>query len=153
MRTALIVVSSFVLAAAASAQTHGYAFFAPGGSTSSGYTDSNFHLGFGGEGVFKGGFGVGGEVGYLTTRQNFDGGFGLASFNGTYHFNRRAKVVPFVTGGYSLAFRNGTAHLGNVGGGVNWWLRPRIGIKIEFRDHIHRDDLHLWGFRFGVIFR
>jgi hypothetical protein len=96
---------------------------------------------------------LGGEVGYLTTRHNFDGGFGLASINGSYHFNQRARLVPFVTGGYSLIFRSGTGNLGNFGGGVNWWVRPRMGLKVEFRDHVHSDTLHLWGFRFGVTFR
>jgi hypothetical protein len=152
MRTALIVFMALFLTVFASAQTHGYAFFAPGGATSGGYTVATYHAGVGGEGVFRNGIGIGGEVGYLSTRRDFDFGFGLASLNGSYHFNKNATVVPFVTGGYSLAFRSGTANLGNFGGGVNWWFWPKLGVKIEFRDHVHT-DMQWWGFRFGVTFR
>jgi len=33
------------------------------------------------------------------------------SLNGAYHFNRKRKLSPFVTGGYTLAFRDGHANL------------------------------------------
>ena len=152
MRTSLVVLIGLLLTVLASAQTHGYAFFAPGGATSGGYTSGTSHIGVGGEGVFKNGIGIGAELGYLMFRRDIESGIGIASINGSYHFNKDAKLVPFVTGGYSLAFRSGTGNLGNFGGGVNWWFRPKIGLKIEFRDHVH-SDLNLWSFRFGVTFR
>jgi hypothetical protein len=153
MRTALLLFIFLCWIGFASAQTHGYAFFAPGGATSGGHTTGLYHAGAGGEGVFRIGIGIGAEVGYFSSRDRFASGFGLASINGSYHFNKGANIVPFVTGGYSLAFRSGTASLGNFGGGVNWWFRPKLGLKTEFRDHIHSDGLHLWSFRFGVTFR
>jgi hypothetical protein len=114
---------------------------------------SNYHFGVGGEGVFRNGIGIGGEVGYLTTRHNFDGGFGLASINGSYHFNQRARLVPFVTGGYSLdlpqrdrkprQFRGRRELVGPSPYGSEGRVpRPRSS-----------RHLHLWGFRFGVTFR
>jgi hypothetical protein len=65
-------------------------------------------------------------------------------------------VRPFVTGGYTLGFRDGHENLFNVGGGVDFWLKPKVGLRVEFRDHIwieDNDTLQFLGVRVGVMFR
>jgi hypothetical protein len=39
---------------------------------------------------------------------------------------------------------------------VDIWLKPKVGLRVEFRDHIWSDEgytVHFWGARFGVTFR
>jgi hypothetical protein len=132
---------------------HGYAFFAP-----SGVSDSSRawgHVGAGFEGVFGNGAGVGAEIGYVTPLRRWDSGLGLFSLNGAYHFKNSSKVVPFVTGGYSGFFRSGYANGFNFGGGVNYWVKERVGLRFEFRDQVpgNTDAGHFYGVRFGVTFR
>ena len=145
------------LASIATAQSHGYAFFAPGGASSSSHTEAIYHFGVGGDWVFWKGLGFSPELGYVNANQaRFDSGFGVGSLNATYHFGRRAKLDPFVTAGYSAAFRTGYLNMANFGGGVNWWWRERMGLKVEFRDHVETEgggSYHLWGVRFGLTFR
>ena len=134
----------------------GYVFFAPGAIVGDGYSAATAHFGGGGEGFIYKGLGLGAEAGYLTPWQDFESGVGMASFNGSYHFNRDRKLSPFVSGGYSLAFRNDTANLFNFGGGVNYWFRDRVGLRLEFRDHIDSrfsGSAHYLGGRIGLSFR
>jgi len=135
-------------------RSHGYFFVAPGGTNGT----ATLHLGGGVEGGLGKGIGVGAELGALGPTRSFDDVLGVFSANGYYHFFRDdgRKADPFVTGGYTLFFRSGTANLGNLGGGVNYWLGERIGLKIEFRDHIRtpgRGTLHFYGIRFGITVR
>jgi hypothetical protein len=135
----------------------GYAFVAPGGASGGGATVTTLHIGGGGEGLLYKGLGVGGELGYWGPTKSFGDGVGLLSVNGSYHVlprNSDRKVVPFVTAGYSLAFRSATANLFNFGGGINYWISKRVGLRLEFRDHVwFAGPLHYWGFRIGVAFR
>jgi hypothetical protein len=98
---------------------------------------------------------VGAEVGGIGALQESGGGLGLLSANGSYHFARQRKVSPFLTGGYSSVFGHGQRNLVNFGGGMNYWLRERIGLRLEIRDHIYADGTgrHLLGFRIGFAFR
>jgi hypothetical protein len=115
-------------------------------------------FGVGGEAVLGKGVGVGAEIGALGTRQDFsDSVMGAFSPNGYYHFVHRKnlKADPFVTGGYTLLFRYGHANLFNVGGGLNYWLRRSLGLRMELRDQVQTGDgaaIHWWGFRFGLVF-
>ena len=99
------------------------------------------------------------EIGYLAPARSISEGVGILSANGSYHFlngEPSQKLVPFVTGGYSLAFREGSANLFNFGGGVNYWFRERMGLRLEFRDHVIPDGNHsdhFLGFRIGLTFR
>jgi len=55
-----------------------------------------------------------------------------------------------------MIFRNESLNLWNVGGGVDCWLKPTVGLRVEFRDHILAESgatTHLWGPRVGVVFR
>jgi len=135
----------------------GYVFFAPGAVSPGG--SASAHFGGGGEALVYKGLGVGGEIGYLTPWQSFSSGLGVLSADGSYHFlprKRDAKVVPFVTGGYTLFFRSGSGNLFNFGGGINYWFRQRVGLRLEFRDHVWPSSYqteHYWGFRIGLAFR
>lgn len=136
----------------------GYAFFAPGGLTVSGHTGMTLHAGFGGDGIVGKGVGVNLELGALWPRQCFgDCVVGMFSPGGTFHFKRdkEAKLDPFVAGGYSLMFRNGHENLFYFGGGANYWMSRKIGVRMEFRDHVsaHYTTAHFWSFRLGLAFR
>ncbi|MCI0423655.1 MAG: porin family protein [Acidobacteria bacterium] len=134
----------------------GYVFVAPGAVSSDG-TTATLHFGVGGEGLVYKGLGIGGEIGYVGPARGLQEGVGLFSANGSYHFRNASasgKLVPFVTGGYSLIFRDGTASGVNFGGGVNYWFRERVGLRLEFRDQVFADrTTHFYGFRIGLAFR
>jgi len=82
---------AIVTAGAMMAQTHGYAFVAPGvvsyGSNletpANKGTSGLIHLGFGGEYVFKDIIGAGAEIGFLGRTDL--GALGATSINGYYH--------------------------------------------------------------------
>ena len=124
------------------------------GASSGDFGHTTVHVGGGGEGLFYKGLGAGAEIGYLG-RDGFGSGFGVASVNVAYHFGRPGqKLVPFVTGGGTVAFRTGAAGGGNFGGGVQYWMKDRVALRLEFRDHIiSSDSPHFYGFRVGIAFR
>ncbi len=135
----------------------GYVFFAPG-AVSAGATQGTFHFGGGGEALLYKGLGAGGEIGYLFPWNAAKSGLGVVSADGSYHFLRpdiNTKLDPFVVSGYTLLFRTGSANLFNFGGGVNYWIRRRWALRLEFRDHVWPNSpaAHYWGFRIGVAFR
>jgi hypothetical protein len=133
------------------AQTHGYVFVAPGAASVDGNGTALIHLGAGGEFVLPMGIGAGAEVGLLG-RTSLDV-LGTASLNGYYHFNRDASWKPFVTGGYSNFFTiGGHNNLANLGGGVNYWYKDHLGIKLEFLDHFSTSANYA-EFRFGFNFK
>jgi hypothetical protein len=136
-------------------RAQGYFFIAPGVYNGYGGMVATLHIGGGGEAVVYQGLGVGAEVGLLSALQGSGGGIGLFSANGSYHFSRRNKISPFLTGGYSSVSGHGQRNLVNFGGGANYWIRERIGLRIEFRDHVYADGSgrHLLGIRVGLLFR
>jgi hypothetical protein len=151
----LVVAPGLVAAQAANERRgQGYVFLAPVAVSDEGAV-ATVHVGIGGEGLVSRGLGLGGEIGYLAPPGRLEAGVGLFSANGSYHFRRGQKLVPFVTGGYSLLFRSGAAHGANFGGGINYWFRDRIGWRLEFRDQIADLDgpAHYVGFRIGLAFR
>ena len=131
----------------------GYGFGAVGGT--SGSSAATLHVGGGGEGLVYKGLGLGAEIGYLSPFQDLGDGIGILSTNVAYHFVKpNRKLVPFVSGGFSLAFRSGASGGGNFGGGVQYWMRPHVGLRLEFRDHVFSSDSpHVYGFRVGLSFR
>jgi hypothetical protein len=138
----------------------GYGFLGVGAAVGDGDSTGTWHVGGGGEAIFADAVGVGAEIGYLNSFEEGSDGIGMLSINGTYHFgggNTSAKVRPFLTGGYSLGFSGGeTDSLFNVGAGVDFWLKPKVGLRVEFRDHIWTEDndtLQFLGVRVGVTFR
>ncbi len=140
---------------------HGYVFVAPGAATSFDCRSCTFgtlHFGGGGEATFYKGLGIGAELGYLVPIENMSSGLGLASINAVYIFRSKgkAKLEPFLTGGGTLGFASGGAFGGiNFGGGVQYWMRKRVGLRIEFRDHVPTESYssHLFEGRVGFAFR
>jgi len=132
----------------------GYAFAGVGGASGSG-SGTFFTVGGGGERLLYRGFGIGGEIGYLSSTDRLSDGIGIGSVDLAYHFNHNGKVAPFVTGGASVAFRsNAAAGGGNFGGGVQYWPKEHVGLRFEVRDHVLSSDApHLFTFRVGVTFR
>ena len=148
---AILLFLSTCVNPAASGQSLGYAFGAVGRET--GY--SNYlHGGIGGDWIIWKGLGVGGEVGGLVNRRAGAPNLALLSGNVSYHLPV-STIDPFVTAGISTVTTGGSADLlTNWGGGANWWLRPRIGLRLEFRDHVWSAGArHLTEFRFGIAFR
>jgi hypothetical protein len=157
-RLSALLLLAFLPAVLPAQQSHGYLFIAPGGASGGGNTQATMHMGAGGEWIPGKGIGAGGEIGALGPTSGFaENVLGVVSLNGYYHFlHETRRVDPFVTGGYSLLFRSGHANTGNFGVGVNYWFVPKIGAKLEFRDHVWPVDgshIHYWGVRFGLDFR
>ena len=154
----LVLISTF--AAAQTTDGHraqGYVFAGAGGTAPDG-VGATLNFGVGGEGLIYKGLGAGGEIGYLTPARTPSDGFGILSANGSYHFinaSSSGRLVPFVTGGYSFFFRSGFANGVNAGGGINYWFRERMGLRVEFRDQIVPGGraVHLVGVRIGLSFR
>ena len=154
--TLAMSISGFLLGAStahAQVAAEGHAVLAVGGYSNQYASGSDVEIAAGGEVLFARRVGVSAEVG----RAAFGG---RASLDGTVHFphGERAKLEPFVqvgltrsTGEYSNVY-----HGWNVGGGVSYWVRPRLGLRVEFVEivqHLHTwtEQLHLA--RFGITFR
>jgi hypothetical protein len=87
-------------------------------------------------------------------------GLGALSVNGAYHFAGGVSARrwrPFLTGGFTLGSDSSTLlSLFNVGAGVNFWMKPDVGLRLEFRDYIWSDNgetAHVLGLRVCVAFR
>jgi hypothetical protein len=150
----------------AAQESHAYVFAGPGGISVGGQTGKVLYGGAGAEGIVTPGIGLGAEIGVIRqVSQGWHGLFPLVSANFYYHFvHTQDRIDPFVTLGYTSAFRGdhreagqdpGQANLINFGGGVNYWFRPRTGIKIEFRDDLRPKrgpNADYWSFRLGLTF-
>lgn len=155
---AAIAIMAFISAAAFAQsapdrKAWGYVFGGAGGN-SGGNATASFQVGAGGEALVYKGLGLGAEIGYLAPFKSGSDGFGIFSVNPSYHFKTsNSKLVPFVTGGYSLAFRSGSSSGGNFGGGVQYWMKDHLGLRVEFRDHVFSSDSpHFYQFRVGLSF-
>lgn len=150
-------------AAAQMSSGYGYAFGGPVVVPKSAFTRWNgdfVHVGGGWEGRLTGRFALGGEIGVLEpVTNNYAITSGLASVTPAFHFiskDSKRKFDPFVDGGLSLLVGRGGAIAIHYGGGVNYWLRRRFGLRFEFRHHIFSPEsgeaVHLVGFRVGIVF-
>ncbi|MFY9557232.1 MAG: outer membrane beta-barrel protein [Blastocatellia bacterium] len=149
----LLVIQGAALAQSSERRGWGYVFGGAGASTGD-FTFAAFQVGAGGEGLVHNGLGLGAEIGYLAPFRDAGNGIGIFSGDVSYHFARSSKLVPFVTGGYSAAFRRGASHGANFGGGVQYWMKEHVALRIEFRDHgFSSDNPHLFQFRVGLAFR
>ncbi len=118
------------------------------------------HVGGGVEGRISDRFALGGELGVLkpiTNQQNAMTTY-LGSVTPAFHFipkDSLRRVDPFVNGGFSLLAGRGGAFAIHYGGGINYWLHRRIGLRAEFRDHLWSPEsgeaIHLVDFRFGIV--
>jgi hypothetical protein len=155
------MVAAAMSAPPAGAQGLGYGIAGPAGYD--GFFGSSvllLHAAGGGEFLVGGRVGAGGEFGLLG---NADGALFVTSANGVFHFTPgdptpiKRRISPFVTGGYTrTSSGEGGFNAWNLGAGADVWGKPRLGVRIEFRDHIRPDDrggVQYWAFRVGVVFR
>jgi len=135
-----------------------YGVVGPGVGAGAGEIGGTVQFGFGGEGLVTKSAGIGGEIAYLAPVKGVSNGLGIASVMGGYHFRTEGsdqKAIPFASGGYSLFFREGAGSGINFGGGVNYWMKERVGMRFEVRDYIVVLDgvANLVTFRVGILFR
>ena len=159
------LLASCIVASAQQSGSYVYAFGGPVVVPRSAFTrwDGTFiHAGGGGEARLANRFGLGGELGVLKPVTNqYAITTGLGSVTPAYHFIRRdskRKFDPFVDGGVSLLVGGGGAAAAvHYGGGVNYWVGRRLGLRFEFRHHLWSPEageaIHLIGFRVGIAFR
>ena len=156
--------------AAAQTKAFGYAFGGPVGVSNLGIRDSTtaWHVGGGGEILTERGVSIGAELGsiYFPSVETTSGCChqsrtkayqgGLFSFNTSRHFGGPIRTTtgirPFVTGGLSFLLGGEPMPLWNFGGGVDWWLGRRTGVRLELREQLMGLPTFL-GFRFGVVLR
>jgi hypothetical protein len=75
----------------------------------------------------------------------------LISVFGAYHFGQPGRphtIEPFVEGGLGI-LTAGVGPIVDVGGGADWWLTPRVGIRTAVRDQM----LGTIGFEVGLVWR
>lgn len=160
--SALVLLLVLVIAVAGvrtlEAQALGYGIAGPAGfSGFFGSDASAVHAAGGGEALIDGRAGIGGEFGVLA---NSGGGLLVFSVNGVLHFSpnsAKRRLVPFVTGGYTnMMSGEGSFGAWNVGAGADLWAKDRVGVRVEFRDHVRPDvrgAVQYWTFRAGLVFR
>lgn len=134
------------------AQSHGYGF---GGVTLGEQApgDGALRLGLGGNWRVLPHVTVGGEAGTIQK----DGTGAILSATAGVHLRQRVETGadPFFAAGITGArLRGETGVYGNFGGGINYWFRPRIAFRAEFRGYAGGSDLNSFSeFRFGISFR
>ena len=158
MKTKIGVLLLITAAIAGAQKSNGYVFISPGAVTSQGHTAMTLYTGGGFDALIAKGIGVNLELGAMWPRECFsDCVMGVFSPGGAYYFRRKseARLDPFVNGGYSLMFRSGHENLFYFGGGANYWVSNKVGLRMEFRDHVSTNysTAHFWGFRLGLAFR
>ena len=141
----LILLVSIPDSASAQGRSHGYVSLGVGATQLDGGIDWL---------VRNGPIGIGAEVGV--------GNLLVLSFNGSYHplAHRPArKIDPFATLGFTtLGDLNYDARGVSVGGGVTYWPRKRVGLRLDGfsflprRDDIRFEIFYYWGLRAGVAF-
>ena len=137
----------------AQVSVEGHAVLALGGYSNQFASGNDSELATGGEILFVRRVGVSAEVALVPFG-------GRASLDGTLHFphSERTKLDPFVQAGLTRSTGEyGNVYRGwNVGAGVSYWLRPRLGLRVEFVETVQHLDTwteqyHLA--RFGISFR
>jgi hypothetical protein len=138
----------------------GFAYFAPGAESPVGSTGGTRHaygLGGGGELLFAPHFSGGAEIGALVPGQGKTANtVGIFSATGNVHLLRDKPFDPFLTAGYSMVFRDFTSNGVSFGGGMNYWFRENVGLRLEGRDtyaKLQGIPTHLWEIRIGFTFR
>jgi hypothetical protein len=160
IKTCLLLFFLLCCCKANAQNAQGFAYFAPGAESpvgSKGSTTHAYGLGGGGELLFAPHFSAGAEIGALVPGQGKTANtVGILSATGSAHMFRDKPFDPFITGGYSMVFRDFTANGASFGGGMNYWFRENVGLRLEGRDtyaKLQGIPTHLWEFRIGFTFR
>ena len=129
-----------------------YAFVAPGAFISEGAATMEF--GGGAEWFVSDVLAMGVDGSIMLYPECFNcGGYLLGSVNGSYYPVTSSKLSPFVTAGIGWAAGEARVTLLNFGGGVNYWFRPGLGLRVEVRDHVDTDfAVHNISLRVGFTF-
>jgi hypothetical protein len=121
--------------------------------------NAQLQIGGGVDALIHKGIGVGVEFVRNKERENLELGFNIFSANGSFHLlggGASDKFDPFATGGYSRLLGPGVGvNALNFGGGFNYWLTNKVGMRFEFRDHVFsagNTTSNLYGLRGGVAF-
>jgi hypothetical protein len=117
---------------------------------------NTFQVGGGFDSYVYKGFSLGGEL-----SETLGGGLGanatILSASGSYHFlnlDKTGRFDPFVTGGYSRFFitnQRPDSNTLNIGGGVNYWMSQKFGLRFDLGDHISGNGSFV-GLRGGIVF-
>ena len=72
-----------------------------------------------------------------------------------YEFPLDGRLKPFARGGIGiLAGRGGGAAFWNIGGGVDYWFKERMGLRVEVRDSFDTNPRYgFLDFMFGLVFK
>ena len=110
-------------------------------------------LGGGSEVVWPNGVGFSMDVSILTSIEHSDLAM-LASPALIYEFPSEGKLRPYLRGGVTL-YNFFIPGWFDVGGGVNYWLSERLGLKGEVRHHLLLEEptSGLTSFRAGFVLR
>ncbi len=169
----LVWILLLFLEAARAQSSTAYVFVAPGSEAAAGDPSSkvaSYSVGGGAQRVYgaKSWLFVGPMVdiqGIVPGKGEASSTVGVLSIGGVAHFRMPDKLPnfdPFVTAGYALIFNDFTSNGFDFGGGVNYWIRDGLALRVEFREqaaqipiepYIHTGPyIHFWGVRLGVTF-
>lgn len=124
MKALLLVVLAIALAGVRTVEAQGLGYGIAGPAGLSGFfgsSVSSIHAAGGGEALFDGRAGIGGEFGVLASSGSV---LLVFSANGVFHFvtaSAKGRFSPFVSGGYTLmgvGYGEGSFSAWNVGAGV-----------------------------------
>jgi hypothetical protein len=166
-RIAIALLLLICMSALASAQTEGYAYFAPGQLRGNGVTAAFFHFGGGAKYFTEKRVGLGADLGLWGPKSGFSDAYGgNFSLNGYYKLDLGLdKIDPTLTLGYTRSFGHESgANWVNLGGGIDYWFKEKMALMLEFRDYLKRIDtgtvtfkrgvtITVWEIRVGLAFR
>jgi len=96
-------------------------------------------------------FAMGGEGGILSKSGYTTG---MAAATPAFHFipgNSPSRVDPFINGGVSILFDTNSVSIPIVhfGGGLNYSVNQRLGMRFEYRHHLWSPEADEWVFQCG----
>ena len=166
MRKTLIVVCALALfAAPAWAQDDGgttirvTGFAAPGMFVAGGIVAGATPLRIGGmiEQVGSSGFGFAFDASYLTTFEDVsENSIAMLAPAVLYEFHTDGPLKPYVRGGPTFILGGGdAAFLVHYGGGINYWVKENIGLKVEGRHSlfVEAPELGIIDVLVGAVFK
>lgn len=149
---------------AASAQQFGRYVFGGAGpvyASSSGFSRWNGTFIYAGGGIdarLSNKFAIGGEGGILS-KSGYTAG--MAAFTPAVHFlakDSKSRIDPFINGGISVLFNTGSVStpMAHFGGGLNYSMSPRLGMRFEYRHHLWSPESEEWvqlaAVRIGIVY-
>jgi hypothetical protein len=158
LAAALVVAASVTLGArSACAQAVGYGVAGLGGVKGFYGSLAAGHVAGGGELLIKERAGITADAGLFGNGSSV---LGTLSFGGVWRvvpLSAERRYAPYVTSGFGILGESDVVFgAWTVGGGVDIWARPRVGVRLDVRDRIRSDSrgaVHYWTVGGGVVFR